>query len=181
LLIEEFQGAAEKVLHFVQDNPSCHLRRVKRALGISMGTVQYQLDKLEKLGRITSTRRGFYKYYFPAGLFKESEKEILEILTNETARKILMFIIEQRSPTQKDIINNVRISARSVGWHVGRLIDLAIIRELKDGKYKRYQLNQRNPIYIITLLRNYYPSIWDKWSIRVVELILSLSDSKDID
>jgi hypothetical protein len=65
--------------------------------------------------------------------------------------------------------------------HVGRLIDLAIIRELKDGKYKRYQLKESNPNYIITLLRNYYPSIWDKWSIRVVEMFLSLSDSKDID
>jgi predicted transcriptional regulator len=157
-------GIVERVLYFVQDNPGCHLRRVKRALGISMGTVQYQLDKLEKMGRITSTRRGFYKYYFPAGLFKENEKEILEVLTHETARKILMFIIEQKNPTQKDIVNNVRISARSVSWHVGRLIDLSIIR-----------------VIIITLLRNYYPSIWDKWSIRVVGMFLSLSDSNDID
>jgi predicted transcriptional regulator len=39
----------EKALHFVQDNPGCHLRRIKRVLGISMGTVQYQLDKLEGL------------------------------------------------------------------------------------------------------------------------------------
>jgi len=133
------------------------------------------------LGRITSTKRGFYKYYFPAGLFKENEKEILEVLTHETARKILMFIIEQKSPTQTDIVNNVRISTSSVGWHVGRLIDLAIIREIKDRRYKRYQLQDSNPSNIIKLLRNYYPNIWDMWSIRVVEMFLSLSDGKDID
>ena len=144
-----------------------------------MGTVQYQLDKLEKLGRVTSSKRGFYKYYFPAGLFKENEKEILEVLTHETARKILMFIIEQNSPTQTDIVNNVRISARSVGWHVGRLIDLKIIREIKDVRYKRYQIYESDPKYIITLLRNYYPSIWDKWSIRVVEMFLSLSSDRE--
>jgi predicted transcriptional regulator len=146
-----------------------------------MGTVQYQLDKLEKLGRVTPTKRGFYKYYFPAGLFKENEKEILEVLTHETSRKILMFIIEQKSPTQTDIVNTVRISARSVGWHVGRLIDLAIVREIKDGRYKRYQLQESNPKNIIILVRNYYPNIWDMWSIRVVEMFLSLSDGKDID
>ena len=146
-----------------------------------MGTVQYQLDKLEKLGRVTSTKRGLYKYYFPAGLFKENEKEILEVLTHETARKILMYIIEQKSPTQTDIVNNVRISARSVGWHVGRLIDLAIVREIKDGRYKRYQLQESNPKNIITLLRNYYPNIWEMWSIRVVEMFLALSDGKDTD
>src|SRR4029079_19238643 len=169
----------EKVLHFVQDNPGCHLRRIKRVLGISMGTVQYHLDKLEKLGRVTSSKRGFYKYYFPAGLFRENEKEILEVLTHETARKILMFIIEQKSPTQTDIVNNVRISARSISWHVGRLIALKIIREIKDGKYKRYQL-QDDANDILTPLRSYYPNVWDKWSMRVVEMFLSLSSSEEL-
>ena len=145
-----------------------------------MGNLQYQLEKLEKMGKITSTRRGLYKYFFPAGLFKEGEKDILEILTHETARKILMFIIEQKSPTQIDIVDSVGISARTVGWHVGRLIDLAIIKEIKDGKYKRYELHGSDPRYIITLLRNYYPNIWDKWSIRVVEMFLSLSVSKNM-
>ena len=133
------------------------------------------------MGKITSTRRGLYKYYFPEGLFKESEKEILEVLTHETARKILMFIIEQKSPTQLDIVNSVKISARSASWHVGRLIDLDIIREFKDRKYKRYQLHGSDPKYIITLLKNYYPNIWDKWSIRVVELFLSLSSGMNLD
>lgn len=121
------------------------------------------------------------KYYFPAGLFKESEKEILEVLTHETARKILMCILEQKSHTQMDIVNSVRISARSTSWYVGRLIDLDIIREFKDGKYKRYQLYESNPSYIITLLRNYYPNIWDKWSIRLIEIFLSLSNGRDLD
>jgi predicted transcriptional regulator len=177
----EAGGIVEKVLHFVQLNPGCHLRRIKRVLGISMGTVQYQLDKLEKMGRVTSTRRGLYKYYFPAGLFKENEKEILEVLTHETARNILMLIMEQKSPTQTDIVNSVRISARSASWQVRRLIDLDIIRELKDGKYKRYQLKETSPNNIITLLRNYYPNIWDKWSIRVIDLFLSLSSGRDLD
>ncbi len=87
----------------------------------------------------------------------------------------------KKSPTQTDIVNTVRISARSVGWHVGRLIDLAIIREIKDGRYKRYPLQESNPKNIITLLRNYYPNIWHMWSIRVVEMFLSLSDGMDID
>jgi predicted transcriptional regulator len=177
--VHEIDGTAEKVLSFIKDNPGSHLRRIKRTMGISMGTVQYQLDRLEKMGRITSTRRGLYKYYFPAGLFKEREKEILEVLTHETARKILMFIIEQKNPSQTDIVNSVRISARSVSWHVRRLIDLKIVDEIKEGRYKRYELRESDPNYILTLLRNYYPSIWDKWSIRVVEMFLSLSGKSD--
>lgn len=177
--MDESDDTVDKVLCFIQDNPGCHLRRIKREIDISMGTVQYHLHKLEKMGRVTSTRRGLYKYYFPAGLFEENEKEILEVLTHETARKILMFIIEQKSPTQTDIVNSVRISARSISWHVGRLIALKMIREIKDGKYKRYQL-QDDAKDILTLLRSYYPSVWDKWSMRVVEMFLSLSSSREL-
>lgn len=177
--MDESDDTVDKVLSFIQDNPGCHLRRIKREIDISMGTVQYHLHKLEKMGRVTSTRRGLYKYYFPAGLFRENEKEILEVLTHETARKILMFIIEQKSPTQTDIVNSVRISARSISWHVGRLIALKMIREIKDGKYKRYQL-QDDAKDILTLLRSYYPSVWDKWSMRVVEMFLSLSSSREL-
>ncbi len=65
-----------KFLCFIQDNPGCHLRHIKRAMNVSMGTVQYQLDKLEKMVRITSSKRGLYKHYFAAGLFKENEKDI---------------------------------------------------------------------------------------------------------
>jgi predicted transcriptional regulator len=177
--MDESDDTVDKVLYFIQDNPGCHLRRIKRAMNVSMGTVQYQLDKLEKMGRITSSRRGLYKYYFAAGLFKENEKDILEVLTHETARRILMFIIEQKSPTQTDIVNSVKISARSISWHVGRLVALKIITEIKDGKYKRYQLHENDAKYILTLLKSYYPSIWDKWSMRVVEMFLSLSMSRE--
>jgi predicted transcriptional regulator len=177
--MDESDDTVDKVLYFIQDNPGCHLRRIKRAMNVSMGTVQYQLDKLEKMGRITSSRRGLYKYYFAAGLFKENEKDILEVLTHETARRILMFIIEQKSPTQTDIVNSVKISARSISWHVGRLVALKIITEIKDGKYKRYQLLENDAKYILTLLKSYYPSIWDKWSMRLVEMFLSLSISRE--
>jgi predicted transcriptional regulator len=179
LVVDDVKGTSEKLLLFIQDNPGCHLRRIRTTMGVSMGTVQYQLDKLEKMGKVTSSRRGLYKYYFPAGLFKENEIEILEVLTHETARKMLLFIIEQKNPTQTDIANSLKISARSASWHAGRLIDLKIIREIKDVRYKRYQIYESDPKYIITLLRNYYPSIWDKWSIRVVEMFLSLSSDRE--
>src|SRR4249919_878894 len=176
--MDESDDTVDKVLCFIQDNPGCHLRRIKREMNVSMGSVQYQLDKLEKLGRITSSRRGLYKYYFAAGLFKENEKDILEVLTHETARRILMFIIEEKSPTQTDIVNSVKISARSISWHVGLLVAFNIITEIKDGKYKRYQLEENDPKYILTLLKSYYPSVWDKWSMRLVEMFLSLSISR---
>jgi len=45
------QGIVDKVLYFMEDNPGRHLCGIKRAMDFSMGTVQYQLDKLKKYER----------------------------------------------------------------------------------------------------------------------------------
>ena len=37
-----------RVLDFVNNHPGCHFRRIKKELGLSMGTIQYQLNKLRK-------------------------------------------------------------------------------------------------------------------------------------
>ena len=173
---DEMQGNEGKVLRFIQEKPGCHLRLIKNELGISIGSVQYQLLRLENMRRITSSRQGSYKFYFAFGVFKDNEKNILQVLRQETAGEILMFIIEGKNPTQTDIANSIGISAASVNWHVRRLIDFKIIEGVKKGKYTRYQLSHTSDSkYIVTLLKNYYPSIWNKWSNRLAEMFLSLS------
>ena len=176
-MVDELGETAQRILYFIQNNPGCHLRKIKEMMHISMGTAQYQLDRLDKMGRITSTRTGLYKHYFPVGVFQDHEKEILQILSQETAREILMIIIEQQAPTQTDIVNSIHISAASVSWHIKRLIEFNLVEEIKEGKFKRYQLHNRkvSSKFISTLMRNYYPAIWDKWSNRLVNIFLSLS------
>ncbi|TBR09323.1 MAG: winged helix-turn-helix transcriptional regulator, partial [Candidatus Nitrosotenuis sp.] len=39
---------AERMLQFIQQNPGSHLRQIKRELNLSMGTIQYHLNTLEK-------------------------------------------------------------------------------------------------------------------------------------
>jgi predicted transcriptional regulator len=170
---------SERILHFVQNNPGCHLRKVKEMIGISQGTVQYHTDRLEKMGKITSTRSGLYKHYFPVGVFEDNEKEILQILSQETARRILMLIVEEQAPTQTDIVNSIGISASSVNWHIKRLIEVRLVNEIKEGKYRRYRLEDRrvSSKYITALMRNYYPAVWEKWSDRLIEIFLSMSRS----
>jgi predicted transcriptional regulator len=179
ILTEEFdEGNAKRVIQFIQDHPGCHLRRIRNELEISMGTVQYHLARLEKAGRIASNRHGLFRYYFPIGVFQDNEKNLLEILSQETARDILIFIIEQKNPTQTDIVDRIGVSAASVSWHVGRLTKLGLISEIREGKYKRYQLNG-DPRNLVSLMKNYYPTLWDRWSNRLAEMFLSMSKGEE--
>jgi len=174
---DESNSNSIKVLQYIQNNPGCYLRQVKRELTMSMGTIQYHLNLLEKNGRISSERRNLYKHYFPIGLFEQNEKDILKILNQETAREILMIILEKK-PTQTDIANIIQISSASVNWHIKRLIDFGLILEQKDGKFKRYALgvDSKN---IISLMKNYHPNIWSIWSNRLAEMFLSLSKEEN--
>jgi predicted transcriptional regulator len=164
----------DQILQFIHENPSCHLRKIKKELGLAMGTVQYHLDKLEKAGRITAQKQGLHKYYFVIGAFEENEKQLLEVLSNETAREIVMFIVEQNYPSQTEISKHVGISSASVSWQIKRLQDSRIVDEVKEGKFKRYKLHGDSK-QVIALLRNYYPDIWSRWSNRLAEMFLSLS------
>lgn len=177
---DELEGTTNMILQVIKANPGTYLRKIKENLNISMGTTQYHLDKLEKMGRITSTRNGLHKHYFPIGVFGESEKEILQVLGQETAREIMMTIIEKQAPTQTDIVNRVGISGASANWHLKRLIAMKLVEEIKDGKYKRYLIfDTKTSKYITTLMQNYYPTIWNKWSNRLIEVFLSLSSGVD--
>lgn len=173
---EDLEGNSKNILEFIREHPGCHLRQIRSELAVSMGTAQYHLGRLEKAGKVASNRHGFYRYYFPAGLFQDNEKNLLEIMSHETARDIVMFIIEQKSPTQTEIAERVGVSPASVSWHVTRLIQFQLISEIREGRYKRYRL-QGDPRDLAKLMKSYYPSLWDRWSNRLADMFLSLSPS----
>ncbi len=168
------EGNAKRVLLFIQEHPGCHLRRIQNELGVSMGTAQYHLGRLETAGKVTSNRRGLFRYYFPSGIFQDNEKNLLEVLSHETARDILIFMIERKNPTQTDIVDAIGVSAASVSWHTKKLVDLGIVAEVREGRFKRYHV-LADPLSLMSLMKNYYPSLWDRWSNRLAELFLNLA------
>ena len=44
----------DRILEFIHNNPGSHFRKIKKELGLSVGTIQYQLKKLEDNGKIIS-------------------------------------------------------------------------------------------------------------------------------
>ncbi len=166
-------------MHFIEENPGCHLRSIKKTLNVSIGTAQYHLSILEKAGKITSFRRGFYKFYYLSGIFENNEKDILQVFRQETPREMLLFVLENKNPTQTEIVNKIGISRAAINWHINRLIQLKLLEEHRIGKYKRYQVPAIHYKNITSLLKNHYPAIWNAWSNRLVDLFLSLSADRE--
>lgn len=165
------------VLQFIQKNPGCHMRQIQRDLDMAMGTIQYHLSSLEEMGKIISERAESHRFYFPVGSFGDFERNILKILNQDSAREILLFIIERKNPTQTDIVDTIKISSGTANWHLIRLLEHGVITEEREGKFKRYHLNGK-PDVVIKLLQTYHTSKWNRWSNRLAELFLSVSPLK---
>jgi DNA-binding MarR family transcriptional regulator len=171
---EDLNPNMQQVLQFIQKNPGSHMRQIQRDLDMAMGTIQYHLNSLEEMGRIVSERGESNRFYFPVGSFGDFERNILKILNQDSAREILLYIIERKNPTQTDIANDIKISSGTANWHLTKLVEYGVISEQREGKFKRYQLNGK-PDTVIKLLQNYHTSKWNSWSNKLAELFLSMN------
>lgn len=177
---DDVLGSEIKISSYIRNNPGCYLRQIKKEVKLSMGTIQYHIDRLENKGAITSIRSGLYKHYFSTGKFKDNEKDIIKFLSQGIVREIIMLVLEKGNPTQTEIAKSIRISPPSTNWHLKRLIEANLLDEQKDGRFKRYTIKKESDSqYILEFIKNYYPTIWDNWSDRLVKIFLSLSTNKE--
>lgn len=177
---EDNEGNSGRILAHIKENPGIHLRKIKNDLNLSLGTVRHHLNSLERSGTIISERNNSYKYYFSVGIFPENERNMLKILHNETAREILLHLLEKKTTHQNELVTNIGISAASINWHAKRLKALGIITESKKGKHVIYQITIE-PQYVVKLLKNYHQTVWRRWSDRLSEMFLSFSGDSQND
>ena len=149
-------------------------RKMKTDLGLALGTLRYHLHSLEKHGKISSEKNESFRYFFLVSKYSDYEKSVLKALYHKNTRKILMFIMERKNPTLKDIVKNIEISYASVRWHGNRLSNLGVTFEFRDGRYRRYQISTNVDI-VVRFLKDYYSDEWNTWSNKLVSRYLSLS------
>jgi predicted transcriptional regulator len=159
-----------QILEFIKCYPGTHLRRIRRELNLAMGVLQYHLSKLEKDQRIVSQRRGLYKRFYSRAEFGSEEREILSVLSQETERDLLLYILKTPDATQKELSEFANISASSTSWHMRRLAQAGLVVSRRQGSHVHYMV-RRDPVKIIGLLRSYHPNTWERWVDRLADLV----------
>jgi predicted transcriptional regulator len=159
-----------RILQFIRANPGSHLRKIKRELNLAMGVIQYHLYRLERERTIVSVRHGLYKRYYADLALRTEEREILNVLSQETERDLILYLIKNPEATQKQLSEFARISASSTNWHMKRLSKAGFVEARRSGGFVFYTV-RGDPGRIILLLRSYHPRIWDKWAERLADLM----------
>ncbi|MGH9919948.1 MAG: winged helix-turn-helix transcriptional regulator, partial [Nitrososphaerales archaeon] len=162
-----------RILEFITLHPGVHLREICRALALAMGDVQYHVHKLERDGRITSMRRGLYKFFYPANLFGERQRDVLSVLSLDMPRELLLSIIEHPGSSQEVLAAATDVSQPTVSWHLKRLVDLGIVGRRQEGRVVTYSVAGGGEI--ATFIRTYHPTVWERWSSRLADIFIAYS------
>lgn len=141
-----------------------------------MGVIQYHLYALERERRILSRRRGLYKRFYPNLVFGEHQKEILDVLSQETERDLLIYLIRIPNASQKELSEYARISAGTINWHMNRLISAGLVQRRREGQFVRYEI-AGDTKEILNLVESYHPSIWESWADRFADVLTEVSSS----
>jgi predicted transcriptional regulator len=139
-----------------------------------MGVVQYHLYALEKERKIVPRRNGLHKRFYPAFVFSEHEQEVLDVLSQETERDLLMYLLRNPNSTQKELSEYAQISPGTINWHMKRLTESTLVLAKREGQYVKYVVNGE-PDEILGLVKSYHPSAWARWADRFANALSEIS------
>ena len=165
-------GTRAKIHSYIKSHPGTHEREIEKELGIATGDLRYHLNKLSRADLISTWGSGT-KFIFPSNLFGEKQEVLLGLLTQETPREILLTITRHPGVTQKELAEELKLSAPTIWWHMDRLLRLGVVGRKKEGKSVSYEVIARREDLLNFIVR-YHPTIWEKWASRMHDVALML-------
>jgi len=106
---------------YVAATPGAHFSKIRDDLKLGTGETQHHLRKLTREGVIERRKDGDYSRYFPAGRFTEFEQVALGYLRRETARGMLVALLETPDATAAELAARVDVSQPTVSKYAAQL------------------------------------------------------------
>lgn len=141
----------EAIAGYVSATPGAHFSKLRDDLKLGTGEAQYHLRKLSDAGAVEVHRDGDYKRFFPAGRFSSFEQVALGYLRRDTARGLLIELLQQPGVTGTELASTLGVSRATVSRYATEL-DAAGLLSREDG------YSVQAPETIITLLLRYAES-----------------------
>ena len=151
----------KKLYREINRAPGIHFRELKRRTGLAIGALQYHLDVLEKARLIKAQKSGKFTRFFPLiGEHSESEKTTLSLLREESVRGIVLFLIDKKRSTNRQIARFLELAPSTVSFHMQKLLKAGLVEKKRTPKRTYFVLV--NPGEAKRLLTSYRKSFLDK-------------------
>jgi predicted transcriptional regulator len=155
------------LMKHISENPGVRYRELLRLTGVVNGVLTYHLSALEKSDRVRVDRKIRITRYYPLNVSTD-ELDIIGCIKPETARKIILFMLENDLCTFGEIVDHTGRVPSTVSWNLKRLRDAGIILE-RHGEYTLYRIANRKTM--IEILSKYKKSFMDEIVNNYIEMI----------
>ncbi|WP_408959511.1 winged helix-turn-helix transcriptional regulator [Natrinema sp. 74] len=159
----------QEIRTHVGSNAGIHFNELVRESDFAPGQVQYHVRRLLENDRLV--REEFYgrtHYYPPA--YDEWERAALALFRRETAREIVVYLLEHESAAPADIADTLEIARSTLEYHVDRLVDHEIVTKRYDER-NRVALALADPTATGRLLTTVTPTVPDRLVDRFTRLV----------
>jgi predicted transcriptional regulator len=151
----------DKIIQFVNETPGIRYRELLRITGVSNGVLSYHLNLLDNSGRVRVHRiNNRVTRYFSHDV-SIAESNVIGLLRQNTARKIILYILESGPCGFNDIVTYTKKMPSTVSWHLSKLSDANIIKIRKQNEFKYYDIGI-NKLKLQDLLSKYKSSFTEK-------------------
>ncbi|GCF12815.1 hypothetical protein Harman_07500 [Haloarcula mannanilytica] len=160
-----------RIYRHIESHPGVHFRELTRALDLATGQVQYHLARLDRVH--SESVNGRTHYY--AASFDLWERRAIAFLRRETARDILVTLIERETARPGEVADHLDVARSTLEHHLDGLVDHDIVEKHRDGGQVTLALCR--PESTVELLAAVDPTATDRLSDRFTRLLDRLFES----
>ncbi|MFU1782243.1 winged helix-turn-helix transcriptional regulator [Haloarcula japonica] len=161
-----------RIYRHIESNPGVHFRELTRALDLATGQVQYHLARLDRVN--SESVNGRTHYYTSS--FDAWERHAIAFLRRETARDILVTLIERGTAHPGEVADHLDIARSTLEHHLNGLVEYDIVEKRRDSG--RVTLALCRPDLTVELLAAVDPTAPDRLSDRFTRLLDRLFESE---
>ncbi|EMA07691.1 Winged helix-turn-helix DNA-binding [Haloarcula vallismortis] len=160
-----------RIYRHIESNPGVHFRELTRALDLATGQVQYHLARLDRVH--SESVNGRTHYY--AASFDSWERRTIAFLRRETARDILVTLIECEPARPDEVADHLDIARSTLEHHLSGLVEHDIVEKRRSEGQVTLALCR--PELTVELLTAVDPTASERLSDRFTRLLDRLFES----
>jgi predicted transcriptional regulator len=130
----------KQILHFIQINPGCYNRFIRRELNIGSNEFNWHIGMLERFGLIKKIQYDRSYGYFENRSYMGHEFDLF-LLQNEKAATILKYLESHPKVTLSQLAKDLMMHYSTVQKHVDILTERYLILQYRSGKHILLSVN----------------------------------------
>lgn len=153
----------------IHDDAGIHFNELVRESEYAPGQVQYHIRRLIDAGEVVRTEFYGRTHYYPPS-HDEWEQGTLALFRRETARSIVVELIDKEPAAPVDVADRLDIARSTLEHHLDHLVEQDVVEKHYDER-NRVTLTLRNRERTATMLTAVTPRVSDRFVDRFTRLV----------